>query len=197
MVRQQDACAPEPVEPTWRYDFIATTPDISLFPRVPWRRALEAALRDAPDLALDYGDHRGRIELRETLASYLGRVRGVRVEPGRMVITQGFSQALDLLCRTLAARGARTIAMENPSLANLWLTVRSWGLRSRRRADGRRRAPARRPGPPATRRVRRLPRPSVPDRPGDGPRATRGAGRLGVHARPADHRGRLRRGEPV
>ena len=81
-----------------------------------------------PDLALDYGDHRGRIELRETLASYLGRVRGVRVEPGRMVITQGFSQALDLLCRTLAARGARRIAMENPSLANLWLTVRSWGI---------------------------------------------------------------------
>lgn len=128
MVRPQDVCAPEPAEPTWRYDFIATTPDISLFPRVPWRRALDAALREAPDLALDYGDHRGRIELRETLASYLGRVRGVRVEPGRMVITQGFSQALDLLCRTLAARGARTIAMENPSLANLWLTVRSWGM---------------------------------------------------------------------
>ena len=60
-----------------------------------------------PDEALDYGDHRGRIELRETLAAYLGRVRGVRVDPVRMVITQGFSQSLDLLCRTLAARGAR------------------------------------------------------------------------------------------
>jgi len=127
-VRAAEACDPEPVAPTWRYDFIATTPDISLFPRSSWRRALEAAVREMPDVALDYGDHRGRIELRETLASYLGRVRGVRVDPGRMVITQGFSQALDLLCRTLAARGARRIAMENPSLANLWLTVRSWGI---------------------------------------------------------------------
>jgi GntR family transcriptional regulator / MocR family aminotransferase len=127
-VHRPEACDPEPLGPTWRYDFLTTAPDISLFPRSSWRRAVEVALREMPDLALDYGDHRGRIELRETLASYLGRVRGVRVEPGRMVITQGFSQALDLLCRVMAARGARRIAMENPSLANLWLTVRSWGL---------------------------------------------------------------------
>src|SRR6187397_2357459 len=127
-VRQPEAVPPEPSAPVWRYDFIPTTPDISLFPRSAWRRAVEVALRDMPDVALDYGDHRGRIELRETLASYLGRVRGVRVDPGRMVITQGFSQSLDLLCRTLAARGTRRIAMESPSLPNLWLTVRSWGL---------------------------------------------------------------------
>lgn len=128
-VRTPEACEPEPIPPTWRYDFIPTTPDIGLFPRTVWRRALEAALHDMPDAALDYGDHRGRIELRETLAAYLGRVRGVRVEPGRMVITQGFSQSLDLLCRTLAARGARTIAVENPSLETLWATITSWGLR--------------------------------------------------------------------
>ncbi len=128
-VRQPEACEPDTPEPAWRYDFIATTPDISLFPRTDWRRALEWALHDAPDAAFDYGDHRGRVELREALAGYLGRVRGVRVEPGRMVITQGFSQGLDLLCRTLAARGATVVAVENPSLATLWLTVRSWGLR--------------------------------------------------------------------
>ena len=128
-VRTPEACDPEPETPSWRYDFIPTTPDISLFPRTAWRRALETALHDMPDVALDYGDHRGRIELRETLAAYLARVRGVRVEPGRMVITQGFSQALDLLCRTLAARGARTVAVENPSLNTLWDTITSWGLR--------------------------------------------------------------------
>jgi GntR family transcriptional regulator/MocR family aminotransferase len=128
-VRAPEACEPDPEVPSWRYDFIPTTPDIALFPRHDWRRALEAALHDMPDAALDYGDHRGRIELRETLAAYLGRVRGVRVEAGRMVITQGFSQALDLLCRTLAARGARTVAVENPSLATLWDTITSWGLR--------------------------------------------------------------------
>ena len=127
-VLQPEACEPEPVAPDWRFDFIAVTPDISLFPRTAWRRALETALQDAPDLALDYGDHRGRIELRETLAAYLGRVRGLRVEAGRILVTQGFSQGLDLLCRLLSARGARRIAVENPSLETFWDTIRSWGL---------------------------------------------------------------------
>jgi GntR family transcriptional regulator/MocR family aminotransferase len=128
-VRQPDVCEPDAAPTTWRHDFIAVTPDISLFPRVAWRRALESALHEAPDVAFGYGDHRGRIELRETLAAYLGRVRGVRVEAGRMLITQGFSQGLDLLCRALVARGARTVAVENPSLPTFWDTIRSWGLR--------------------------------------------------------------------
>jgi len=53
----------------------------------------------------------------------------VRVDPGRMVITQGFTQALDLLCRVLADRGATTVAIESPSHPELWSTVRRSGLR--------------------------------------------------------------------
>ena len=105
----------EPARPTWAIDFIATTPDVELFPRRAWIRATERALRDAPNDALDYGDHRGRIELRRALSEYLGRVRGVRIEPERMAITQGFTQALDLVSRVLRARGATTIAFESPS----------------------------------------------------------------------------------
>ena len=128
-VRPRDACPPDPPARTWRFDFTATAPDIGLFPRSAWRRALEVALHDAPDDAFDYGDHRGRIELREALAAYLGRVRGVRVQPERIVVTQGFSQGLDLICRALAARGATTVAVENPSLEHLWATVEAAGLR--------------------------------------------------------------------
>jgi GntR family transcriptional regulator / MocR family aminotransferase len=93
----------------------AVTPDVGLFPRPEWRRAMERALRTAPDAALDYADHRGRIELRTALSDYLARVRGVRVDPGRIIITQGFTQALDLLCRVLVRRGATRLAMESPS----------------------------------------------------------------------------------
>ena len=89
--------ADEPARPSWAVDFIATTPDVELFPRRAWIRAAERALRDAPNEALDYGDHRGRIELRRALSAYLGRVRGVRIEPERMVISQGFTQGLDLV----------------------------------------------------------------------------------------------------
>jgi GntR family transcriptional regulator/MocR family aminotransferase len=120
--------APEPAVPRWRFDFTATTPDVALFPRRAWLRAVQRAVASAPDEALDYGDHRGRVELRTALSAYLGRVRGVRVDPGRMVITQGFTQALDLLCHVLAAAGGSTVAMESPSHPGLWATVRQSGL---------------------------------------------------------------------
>jgi len=119
---------PEPVAPNWRYDFVATTPDVSSFPRHAWLRAVERSLRVAPDLALDYGNHSGRIELRVALSSYLARVRGVRADPGRIVITQGYTQALDILCRVLRARGARAIAIETPGLPDGWATIRGAGL---------------------------------------------------------------------
>src|SRR5919197_52359 len=79
------------------------------------RGRMRRALRAAPDAALDYADHRGRPELRVALSAYLARVRGVRIDAGRIVVTQGFTQALDLLCRVLAGRGAATVAMETPS----------------------------------------------------------------------------------
>jgi GntR family transcriptional regulator / MocR family aminotransferase len=119
----------DPVTTSWRYDFIASTPDVSLFPRRGWIRAIDRAMATAPDAALDYGDHRGRIELRLALSTYLGRVRGVRIDPGRIVVTQGVTQALDLLCRVLVARGATTMAMETPSPPELQQTVRQTGLR--------------------------------------------------------------------
>jgi GntR family transcriptional regulator/MocR family aminotransferase len=119
----------EPTRPTWAIDFIATTPDVELFPRRAWIRATERALRQAPNDALDYGDHRGRIELRRALSGYLGRVRGVRIEPERMVITQGFTQGLDLVSRVLRDRGATTIAFESPSQASGWGTPEAVGLR--------------------------------------------------------------------
>ena len=119
----------EPSTPGWQFDFSATTPDVGLFPRRAWVRAVERVLRAAPDAALDYGDSRGRIELRIALSAYLARVRGVRVDPGRIVVTQGFSQAFDLLCRVLSDGGATTVAMETPSHPEMWATVRQSGLR--------------------------------------------------------------------
>jgi GntR family transcriptional regulator/MocR family aminotransferase len=118
-----------PPRPVWATDFTTTAPDIELFPRRAWLRATERALRDAPNEALDYGDHRGRIELRLALRDYLARVRGVRVDVERLVITQGFTQGIDLLSRMLIARGSTTIAVETPAQPNTLATLRASGLR--------------------------------------------------------------------
>jgi GntR family transcriptional regulator/MocR family aminotransferase len=105
------ALAPGP-----RYDFSATSPDLTLFPRTAWRRALDQALMALPDSALDYGDPRGALELRVQLSRYLGRVRGVIAPPEAIMVVNGFTQALDLVTRLLAARGARAVAIEDPCL---------------------------------------------------------------------------------
>ena len=64
---------------------------------------------------LGYGDARGTVRLRSTLAEYLGRVRGVVASPERIVVTSGYLQGVNLVCRALAAAGARRIAFENLS----------------------------------------------------------------------------------
>ena len=101
--------------PSPRYDFRPSVPDVSMFPRTAWLRAVREALAVMGDADLGYGDPRGVIELRSALADYLGRVRGVVAEPERVIVTSGFSQGLGLVCHALVARGARRIAFEEPS----------------------------------------------------------------------------------
>ena len=98
-----------------RYDFLPARPDVSSFPREAWARCLREAVMEITVADLGYGDAFGVDALREGLADYLGRVRGVVADPGRVVVTNGYLQGLGLICRTLATRGARRIALEDPS----------------------------------------------------------------------------------
>ncbi|WP_208607305.1 PLP-dependent aminotransferase family protein [Streptomyces curacoi] len=96
-----------------RFDLRPGSPDVGAFPAAAWLRALRRAIATAPSLAYDYGDPRGRIELRTALSGYLGRARGVIAPPERIVITSGYVQGLALLTRVLEG-GA--VAMEDPGL---------------------------------------------------------------------------------
>ncbi|WP_064314965.1 PLP-dependent aminotransferase family protein [Cellulosimicrobium sp. I38E] len=103
---------PSPGRPRLPLDLRAGVPDPSSFPRGPWLAAARRALADAPDAALGYGDPRGAEPLRVALAAYLGRARGVRTDPDRVVVTHGFADLLSLVARALVARGARRAAVE-------------------------------------------------------------------------------------
>ena len=100
------------VRPAARYDLRPGLPNLAAFPTAAWVTALRRALLAAPTDALGYGDPRGRPELREALAGYLARVRGVATSPNRIVVCSGFTQALALLTQVLQDRGATTVAME-------------------------------------------------------------------------------------
>jgi GntR family transcriptional regulator/MocR family aminotransferase len=111
-----------------RYDFHPGLPDVSAFPRAAWLRSTRRALESAPHRSLAYGDVRGAAELREALAAYLGRVRGVVADPGRIVICAGHIQGYTLVCRALRRRGARTIGLEDPGFVLQRIAATHHGL---------------------------------------------------------------------
>jgi GntR family transcriptional regulator/MocR family aminotransferase len=121
--REPARAAPPP-----RFDFTPSTPDVSTFPRQAWLRAVREALAAMTDAELGYGDPRGAAVLRSALADHLGRSRGVVADPARIVVTCGYSQGLALVCRTLASRGVRRIAFEDPCFDEQRLIARRAGL---------------------------------------------------------------------
>ncbi|MFE0131645.1 PLP-dependent aminotransferase family protein [Streptomyces sp. NPDC059037] len=84
-----------PAMPT--YNLRQGQPDAASFPRAAWLAAARRALNSAPNEAFGPGDPQGRVELRRALAEYLGRARGVRTDPERIVVCSGFAHALRLL----------------------------------------------------------------------------------------------------
>ena len=60
----------------------------------------------------------GAAELRAALADYLNRVRATHAEADTVLVTSGYAQAVSLLMRVLASRGATTVAVEDPSASD-------------------------------------------------------------------------------
>ncbi len=113
---------------SYAYHFHPGLPDLAGFPRETWLRSVRAALRDSPLAAVGYGDPRGVPELREALADYLGRVRGVDADPEHTLVCTGFMQGFALVCRTLRARGVQHVALEDPGWHMHRLIVENAGM---------------------------------------------------------------------
>lgn len=95
------------------YDLRAGHPDVSAFPRTAWLAAARAAIGAAPAEEFGYGDPQGLAPLREALADYLARARGVRVTADRVVVCGGFTQGLWLVGSVLRASGALRAGVES------------------------------------------------------------------------------------
>jgi GntR family transcriptional regulator/MocR family aminotransferase len=87
-------------------------PDPSAFPRAEWAAAVRRALAEAPSDAFGYPDPRGVPRLRQALAAYLARVRGVRTRTDDVLVGSGFGDLLARLCRALREQGVRRVAVE-------------------------------------------------------------------------------------
>ena len=114
-----------------RWDFRPGRPNLSAFPRKDWLAAARRAVQAASPGDLDYGDPQGHPALREALADYLARVRAVATAPDRILVCNGYTQALWLLSKALRDQGVDAVDFEDPSLpqlrdisAGLGMTVR-------------------------------------------------------------------------
>ncbi|WP_091566465.1 PLP-dependent aminotransferase family protein [Oryzisolibacter propanilivorax] len=94
--------------------FAGGFPDSAMFDVDGIRQAAEAALRDEPGAALQYGATEGYQPLREALAQFMGG-KGVQdMAPQQLIVTTGSQQALDLIGKTLIDPGDKVI-VEGPT----------------------------------------------------------------------------------
>jgi GntR family transcriptional regulator/MocR family aminotransferase len=110
-------------------DLSPGVPDLAAFPRTAWLRAERQVLRDANTADLGYGDPRGHARLRAELSVWLARQRGVRADPGQIIVVAGVAQALALLAQTLRAQGHTALAVEDPGSLGAREQAAHWGLR--------------------------------------------------------------------
>jgi len=96
-----------------RYDFRYGLAPVEEFPHETWRRILGRRARSATVRSLQYGPPEGHAPLREAIASYLGRARGVICSADQVVVVNGSQQAIDLTARVLVDPGDAVI-MEEP-----------------------------------------------------------------------------------
>lgn len=88
-------------------------PAFDLFPFDVWAKLQAGFWRNAAPAQLGYGDPAGEPALRELIAAYLRRSRGLTCTAEQIVITSGAQQAISLCAQLLLQPGDR-VAVENP-----------------------------------------------------------------------------------
>ncbi|MCZ8519192.1 MULTISPECIES: MocR-like pyridoxine biosynthesis transcription factor PdxR [Paenibacillus] len=109
-------------------DFHYFAPDLTGFPREEWNRCLHAAVREEPAARLRDEPAQGWAPLREAIAQYLRRARGMAAEPGQIAITGGSGQAIALLAQLLIGPGEAAVA-ETPAYGGFRRAIRAAGGR--------------------------------------------------------------------
>src|SRR5688572_4640457 len=103
-------------------------PYASIFPYDVWRRLLDRYLGMDDGMLARSGSAAGFLPLRQAVAAYLERLRGVRCRPEQVVIVSGVQQALDILARLLLRAGDEVL-VESPGYADAFELFRVHGAR--------------------------------------------------------------------
>ncbi|MEM7701536.1 MAG: PLP-dependent aminotransferase family protein [Pseudomonadota bacterium] len=94
-----------------KVDLRPCRPSLETFPLNVWRRCISQAASAVPDS--DYGDPLGNARLREEIAAYLRRARGMQVDTGQIIVTNGAVHAMYLIA-SLLLNPKRSVVFEDP-----------------------------------------------------------------------------------
>ncbi len=111
-----------------RIDLTPGVPDLTAFPRAAWLRAERAVLDELEPAHFGYGDPRGAPAMRLAVSHWLARYRGIRADPGEIIVVAGVAQALTLLGEVLRQHGVDAIAVEDPGSLGARQHLRHCGL---------------------------------------------------------------------
>lgn len=110
------------------YDFRYGEPSYDDLPLDTWSRLLGRRARRLSVRRLAYQPPGGAAELREALAGYLARARGVACEPEQILIVHGSQQAIDLTMRLLVDAGDGVV-LEEPHYTGFSFCANAAGAR--------------------------------------------------------------------
>ncbi|MGD1078741.1 MAG: PLP-dependent aminotransferase family protein [Candidatus Sulfotelmatobacter sp.] len=108
--------------------FRANLPALDLFPTTLWTKITLRCLRRISRRQLMGCDPLGYLPLRQAVAEYLSRSRGVRCAAEQVAIVSGVQEALDLTARLLLNPGDR-VCVENPGYPGAVLAFRAFCAR--------------------------------------------------------------------
>ncbi|WP_371406695.1 PLP-dependent aminotransferase family protein [Kribbella sp. NBC_00662] len=111
-----------------RIDLTPGVPDLAAFPRTAWLRAERAVLNDLESADFGYGDPAGTPALRQAVANWLARNRGIAADPDDLIIVAGVAQAIGLVAQVLDRRGVHEIAVEDPGSLGSRQHLQNWGM---------------------------------------------------------------------
>ena len=107
-------------------DFRTGQPDLTHFPRFNWVNILRKNFEEMPLNQLGYSGPEGLLQLREEIAAWLFRSRGIVVQSQDIFITAGATHALHLIADLLCKEG-QEILIEDPCHIGMLRVLQSKG----------------------------------------------------------------------
>ena len=109
-------------------DFRTGVPALEYFPRKMWGNLYREVCSKIPASGYGYCSAAGSSELRDAIAGYLLRNRGISCDPRQIIITSGSTQGLSLTSRVLQDEH-KVVLIEDPSHPGLRKVISTAGCR--------------------------------------------------------------------